>query len=93
MDIAVLIFVAVMIQKIIERLRAGLPYEANRYLDGIVVSLVAIGMGIGATYGMDLHLLDVLGQPDHAGWLDRVLTGIALGFGAGFIADLANRRR
>jgi hypothetical protein len=91
MEIAVLVFVAVIIEKIVERLRADLPAAWVGWLNGTWVNLLAIAFGIAATYGMSLHLLDVLGSPDHAAWLDHILTGIALGFGAGFVADLARR--
>ncbi len=89
---AMLILLGGLIAKVVQRIRARFPR-----LDGDLVSLLAILLGVGLAYALDLR-----GAAELAGsagldlgtvpqWLDYALTGIGLGLGAGVISDVINR--
>ena len=89
---AMLVLLGGLIAKVVERIRARFPR-----IDGDLVSLLAIALGAGLAWGLDLR-----GAAELAGsagldlgtlpaWLDYVLTGVGLGLGAGVISDVIRR--
>lgn len=87
--IGVVTAAAVITQKIVERVRAAFPA-----LDGYAVNLVAIGFGMLFSFGFGLALFAALGESAGVApnqYVDQFLTGVAIGFGAGFVADIAGR--
>ena len=89
---AMLVLLGGLIAKVVERIRARFPR-----LDGDLVSLLAVLLGAGLAWGLDLR-----GAAELAGsagldlgtlpaWLDYALTGIGLGLGAGIISDVIRR--
>jgi hypothetical protein len=87
---------AFIIEKVVERLRVDLL--GGHFLEGWKVSLVAIilGLVIAFTSGMEMFAAASAAGLDEFGfelvwWMDRALTGLALGFGSGFLADLTGR--
>jgi len=86
---------AIVIQKIVERLRVDL---LGHFLNGWKVSLLSIGLGLVVAWSSGMEMFAAASASELPGfsfdlvwWMDRVLTGISLGLGAGFIADLTGR--
>ncbi len=91
--LATLVTLAVIVQKGVEAVRRRYPN-----LDGGHVQAVAVAAGVAIASGIDLRatvdLLDALGVSvgnTPAPWLDYVITGVAVGAGSGFLADLTGR--
>lgn len=87
-EIAVVVIIAALIQKIVERIRETVP------LDGGWVNLAATALGFLFAFGCGFGVLGALVQSDMVHvpwWLDQAITGFGLGAGAGFFADLAGR--
>jgi MFS superfamily sulfate permease-like transporter len=89
---AMLVLLGGLIAKVVQRIRHRFPR-----IDGDLVSLLAILLGAGLAWSLDLR-----GAADLAGsagldlgavpaWLDYALTGIGLGLGAGVINDLITK--
>lgn len=78
--------ISVIVQKVLERVRARFPG-----LDGSLVSVYAALAGVGIAWGYDLRaafeLTGVALQPA----LDYIVTGLAIGAGSGFVADVTGR--
>lgn len=87
-ELAVVALVAALIQKIIERVRDAFG-EIN--LDGIWVNALAAALGLAFAFGAKFDVLHTVIQWDWPWWLDRAVTGIGLGAGAGWFADVAGR--
>jgi hypothetical protein len=83
---------AFIVQKIIERTRAAGDSEVV-WFDGIWVWAAACSLGVALAWGTGdgLTLMSELTGEDVNRWLDLVVTGVAIGSGAGFIADISNR--
>ena len=63
-------------------------------LRGKLVALIAAGTGVVIAYGFGIEAFGaMLGdygvQPE--AWVDKLFTGITIGFGAGFASDVAGR--
>jgi biotin transporter BioY len=88
-ELAVVVIVAALIQKIIERIRESVPM-----LDGPWVSLASVVLGFVFAFGCGFGVMQTLVQTDLVHipwWMDQAITGFGLGAGAGFFADLAGR--
>jgi len=85
-ELALVLFAAALVSKVVERIRAIIPA-----LDGAWVNLAAAAIGIGIAYAAGLDILHDVTAYAWPWWLDRLITGIGLGAGAGFFADLAGR--
>jgi hypothetical protein len=82
--VAALGVLAVVVEKVIERLRVNIPT-----LQGTAVTAVAVGLGFAAAWGWDLQgFTDILGRANTNVWVDYAFTGAAVGLGAGFVNDL-----
>lgn len=89
---AMLVLLGGIIAKVVQRIRARFPS-----IDGDLVSLLAIALGVGLAWSLDLRGAGELASS--AGmdlgtipaWLDYALTGIGLGLGAGVINDLITK--
>lgn len=81
---AVVVF-ALITTKVTERIRTAFT------LDGWVVNLVAIAIGVAFAFGFDLKVVAEVTGIAGAGWLDAIVTGVGIGSGAGWFADLAGR--
>ncbi len=89
---AMLVLLGGIIAKVVQRVRRRFPQ-----IDGDLVSLLAIALGVGLAWSLDLRGAGELASS--AGmdlgtipaWLDYALTGIGLGLGAGVINDLITK--
>ena len=86
--LAAVAFAAVFVTKATEHVKA----QFN--LRGPLVALVAAGAGLFIAFGFNIQAFGVmLGdygvQPE--AWVDKLFTGITIGFGAGFASDVAGR--
>ena len=77
---------ALIVTKVVERIRAAAPAWL---FDSWRGNLLAIAVGLLLTYGGGTAALPPL--TGYAWWVDRLLIGVGLGAGAGWLADLAGR--
>lgn len=90
MDLVPLALIALLIQKIIERLRESLPEVP--WLSGWRVNLLATVMGIGFAFACRVQAFEAIATGfTMPWWLDQLLTGFGLAAGAGWFSDLAGR--
>ena len=68
---------AVVVQKIIERLKV-----AFTFLQGTVISVVAVALGVAAAYGFDLSV-----GATGSEFIDKLFAALTVAFGAGTIND------
>ena len=89
---AMLVLLGGIIAKVVQRVRRRFPR-----IDGELVTLLAVLLGTGLAWSLDLRGADELASS--AGmdlgtipaWLDYALTGLGLGLGAGVINDLITK--
>lgn len=87
----VVLAIGLVVQKFVERVRARFPR-----LDGELVTLASVLIGTGIAWGWDLRAASEL-IPALGGTVtipvafDYIVTGGAIGAGAGFLADLSGR--
>ena len=63
-------------------------------LSGRLVALVSVATGVAIAFGFGIEAFGVMlgdyGVAPEA-WVDKVFTGLTIGFGAGFASDVAGR--
>jgi hypothetical protein len=74
---------AVVVQKLVERLKVQFPV-----LKGSLVSLVSYAFGGLFAFGFDQRF-DLIGSAEP--WVQRSFAALAIGAGAGFLADILGR--
>lgn len=83
--VATVLALSMIVQKVIERIR-------NRMnLDGDVVLVAAVVLGCAFSFGFGYEAAAELGYTGLAPWLDRAVTGLVIGLGAGGVADFLGR--
>ncbi len=83
------LFVAIVIERVLEQVKIILPKKGRRYVLWALGSFIGIVLAIGAKIGF-LSLLGVLADGCD-GWvrvLDYVLTGLVMGGGSGPVHDV-----
>ena len=80
---AAYLILSTVVQKVVERVRVRFPA-----LDGDLVTVAAASLGVTLAVALDVTVaLDVVGFPLPL-WADYLLSGLAIGLGAGFLSDL-----
>lgn len=94
-EFAVVLVAVVIVQKIVELIRNAVTsngtYASPAWFDGWAVNLFAVLLGVGFAFAAGFDVLHELTMYDWPWWLDRIVTGIGIGSGAGFFSDLAGR--
>lgn len=86
-ELTVAIFTAMLVAKIVERLRKDLIPG----LDGVWVNLLASALGIGIAFAAGFDILHSVTEYAWPWWIDRLITGFAIGAGSGWLSDIAGR--
>ena len=86
--IAFVVALSAAVTKIVERIKTAVPA-----LTGTRTTAVAIALGVGAAYLLDVQVVDALVAElgdgrDIDPIVDNVVTGVIIGTGGGVIADL-----
>lgn len=86
--LAALAAAAIFVTKLTERIKDQFD------LQGQVVALVAVATGLAISFGFGIEAFGtMLGDfgVNPEPWVDKLFSGITIGFGAGFASDIAGR--
>lgn len=81
--IATIAILSALVKVVVDRVRRRWPA-----IDGDLVTLVAASVGVVIAFGTGLEgATELVSNADIPGWVDRLVTGVGIGLGAGFLSD------